>query len=830
MKILALAFQMLRRDLRAGELGLLGMALLLAVASLSSVGFLTDRVAQALNDNATRLLGGDLLISSDHEIEPGIVEEARRRGLQLSRSVLFNSMATSEEGAQMVAVKAVESGFPLRGEVRLSDFAGAAPDAADGPPPEGEAWVDEALLPALQIQPGVAFQLGYLSLRASRQVVFESDRGMGFSSFAPRLLMNIADLPASGLLVEGSRASYRVALAGGRDAVRAFEAWAKPRLARGERIEGLDNARPEIRGNLDRAGRFLRMAAMLAVVLAAVAIGLSARRYLTRHLNGCAVMRCFGASRAQLLGIHLGEFLIFGLSVAALGCFLGYVVQAALGGLVATLVRAELPAPGWSPVLQGLAVGVILMAGFVAPQLLRLTRVAPIRVIRREWDGIAADSLAVWFAGGLALAALMLWIAGEWTLGLIVTGGFAAALGLFALLAWALLALAGRSRHAGAGAAWGLRYGLAALYRRRASSVIQVMALAIGLTAILLLTLISNDLLAGWQAKLPADAPNRFIIGIQPEQRAQVAAYLAAQGLEAELQPMVRGRLVEIAGRPVRGADFADERTRNLAEREFNLSYGARLQAGNQILSGRWYADARVPEFSIEEGIARRLDVKLGDTLVFEIAGQRVSGRVSSVRKLEWDSMRVNFFVTAAPGLLDALPASYITSFHLPPGRAPALRALVAQNPNITVIDVSMLLDQVASLTGRLAQLVRFVFSFALVAGLLVLLAAQRNTHDERGYEVSVLRALGARRAQVRAALLAEFAALGATAAVLAVGAATAIGYLLAEYALELDFRPSLGALGAAGAVAALVIVGFGWLGIRSLLGRSVIEGIRETA
>ncbi|MEN3109776.1 ABC transporter permease [Uliginosibacterium paludis] len=830
MNLLRSALQMLRRDLRAGELGLLGVALLLAVASLASVGFLTDRVGQALEQNATRLLGGDLLISADHELPASLIDELRKRGLAHTRSVTFNSMATSDEAAQMVAVKAVEQGFPLRGEVQLSDFSGAAPRQADRAPAAGEAWVDDALLPALQLKPGQSVQLGYLHLRMTRQVVFESDRGVGFSSFAPRLLMNIADLPASGLLVEGSRARYRLAVAGEREAIKSYEAWATPRLERGERIESLDNARPEIRSNLDRAGRFLRIAAMLAVVLAAVAIGLSARRYLARHLDSCAVMRCFGASRWQLLGMHLGEFLIFGLVVAALGCALAWGVQAALAGLVATLIKSDLPPPGWQPVLQGLAVGVLLTLGFVAPQLLRLARVPPIRVIRREMGELTAGSFLVWMAGALSLAGLMLWIAGEWTLGFAVVGGFAAAPALFALIAWAALGLAGRARSvAPGGQGWGLRYGLAALSRRRASSVIQVVALALGLTAILLLTLISRDLLAGWQAKQPADAPNRFVIGIQPEQRAPIAEFLAGHGIHEALQPMIRGRLVAINQREVRPEDYTEERARNLAEREFNLSYGSTLQQGNRVIAGRWHGDARVPEFSMEQGIGERLGVKLGDEVTFEVGGQRVRGKVSSVRKLDWDSMRVNFFFTGAPGLLDAMPASFITSFHLPPGQASLVRDMAAQWPNITVIDIGMLLEQVATMTDRLSQLVRFVFGFSLLAGLVVLLAAQRNTHDERGYEISVLRALGARSHQVRSALLAEFAVLGVLASLLAVLAATGIGYLLARVVLDLDFQPSLPALLLAGAGASLAIVLFGWLGVRGLTGRTVVEGLRET-
>ena len=400
MNTFLMALRMLRRDLRAGEFALLGIALLIAVASLTSVGFLTDRVRQGLDRDANQLLGGDLLISADHALPASYGERARQIGLTSVQTVIFNSMASTEDGAQLSAVKAVETGYPLRGSLMVAAGMGEEGVEAVGIPQAGEAWVDEQLLTALQLAPGGAFQLGYLNLRVGKVVTFESDRGMGFSSFVPRVMINAADLGPSGLIQEGSRARYRLQLAGERGAVEQYERWVKPRLGRGEQLESIDNARPEIRGNLDRAHRFLRMAAMLSVVLAAVAIGLSARRYLQRHLDGCAVMRCFGAQRGQLLGLYLTEFVVFGLLVAVLGCLMGFAAQAALGQLAASMLRTALPAPGWTPVVHGLLVGVVLMAGFVAPQLLRLTRVPPVRALRREWGGAEPASLGAWGGGG----------------------------------------------------------------------------------------------------------------------------------------------------------------------------------------------------------------------------------------------------------------------------------------------------------------------------------------------------------------------------------------------------------------------------------------------
>lgn len=829
MNTFRLALRMLRRDLRAGEFALLGVALLIAVASLTSVGFLTERVRQGLDRDANQLLGGDLLISADQPLPPSYTEQARQLGLQVVRTALFNSMASTADAAQLTAVKAVEPGYPLRGSLQVAPRMGEPGRDAQGIPQPGEAWVDEQLLTALQLSPGDSFQLGYLTLRVGRVITFESDRGMGFSSFVPRVLIHTADLAPSGLIQEGSRVRYRLQLAGERPTVDRFEEWVRPRLGRGERLESIDNARPEVRGNLDRAHRFLRMAAMLSVVLAAVAIGLSARRYLERHLDGCAVMRCFGAQRAQLLGLYLTEFVLFGLLVAAAGCMVGFGVQAALAGLAASILRSSLPAPGWVPVAHGMLVGVVLMAGFVAPQLLRLARVPPIRVLRREWDGAEPASLGAWLAGAAALAGLMFWIAGEARLGAVVVGGFSLALALFALMAWWLLGLFARARHLGGG--WGLRYGLAALYRRRGSSVVQTVALAVGLTAILLLTLVGQDLLNSWRSRLAPDAPNRFVLNIQPEQREAVLAFLARQNLgETILLPMIRGRLVAINGRPVSARDYVEERAANLVEREFNLSYSSRLQAGNRVVAGRWHGDTREPVFSMEEGLGKTLGVKLGDRVAFEIAGQRVEGAVSSIRKLDWDSMRVNFFFTAAPGLLETYPASFITSFYLPAEHQGVVRDLVAQFPNLTVIDVGAMLAQVESLTRKLVSVVEFVFSFALLAGGIVLLAAQQTTHGERAYEISVLRALGARHRQVRTALLAEFAGLGVMSALLAGAAALAIGYALADQAFNLEFRPAWLPLGLALIASALAIVMVGWLGMRGLLKRTVVEGIRAEA
>jgi putative ABC transport system permease protein len=487
------------------------------------------------------------------------------------------------------------------------------------------------------------------------------------------------------------------------------------------------------------------------------------------------------------------------------------------------------------PILHGLLVGVALVVGFVAPQLLHMTRVPPVRVLRREWGGPESRTLGAWGTGAVVLLGLFLWVAGDIKLGAWVAAGFAGACVVFALLArggLSLLALA-RHRDGGARSTWGLRYGLAAMRRRLSASIVQSVALGLGLMAMLLLGLVSGDLLRGWQHSLRPDAPNQFVLNIQPEQREPLKAFFREHHLpDVDLQPMIRGRLVALRGKPVLAEDYKDERARNLVDREFNLSYSSVMQEGNKIVAGKWHGDAPQsgPVFSMEEGVGKTLGIKLGDQVVFDIGGQRVAGTVGSIRKLDWDSMRVNFFFTAAPGVLEQMPTSWITSFRLPPGRSADINALVAGFPNLTVIDVGAVIAQVQDLTAKLVRVVQFVFSFALIAGSVVLLAALRATHDERMYELAVLRTLGARNPQLRTAMLSEFVVLGVLSVTLATLGALTTGYVLAIKVFDIQYDPDWLALSGYALIAVVGVVVCGWLGVRGLLQRTVVDGLRSAA
>jgi len=826
MNTLKLAFRMMLRDLRAGELHLLGLAILIAVASLTSVGFLADRVGRGLDREANQLLGGDLLLRADHPLPAQFADAARARGLASVGTVLLTSMVSSAERAALAGVKAVDEGYPLRGAVRIAPGPNQADAVAGRVPAPGEIWLDERLFAELGVKLGDTVDLGLVAFRVGGMVTFESDRGANFFSLLPRAIFNSADLAATGLLVEGSRATWRLHVAGSPQAVAAYERWVKDRLGTGERLESLDNARPEVRAALDQAQRFLRLAALLAVILAAVAVGLSARRFMARHLDGCAVMRCLGAGQKLLISLFVGEFVLFGLMAALVGCVLGWLTQFALAGMLAGVVATSLPAPSLLPLAHGLAVGLVLLVGFALPQLMRLGAVPTLRVLRRELGGVAPASGLAWAVGAAALLAIVLWIAGQWRLGLLVAGGFAVALGGFALVARLMLGWAARLRAGGPAGGW--RYGLAALARRMGSSVIQATALGVGLTALLLLTLIRADLLQTWRQTAPPDAPNRFVINIQPDQQDGIRAAFRAAGLpEPALKPMIRGRLSAINGAAVDPTQYEDIRTRRLAEREFNLSYDARLPPGNVVSAGRWHGDDDLPQWSVEEGLAKTFSLKLGDVVRFEVAGMPVEAPITSIRRLKWDSMQVNFFFIGSPGLLKDYPASLITSFYLPPEQHAFSTTLVKAFPNLTVIDIAAVLAQVQAMMDKLIVVVQFVFGFSLVAGLVVLFAAVQATHDEREYELAMLRTLGARNNQVRQALMAEFLALGAVAGMLAGVGASAIGWLLAEQVFRIDYLPGLLPVSAGAALGALGVLAGGWAGVRRLLDRPPLASLR---
>ncbi|MFT4198983.1 MAG: FtsX-like permease family protein [Pseudoxanthomonas sp.] len=831
MNTLKLAWRQLRRDLAAGEIRILLAALVLAVVAVSAVGFVTDRAGRALQQEANRLLGGDAVLRSDTPFAPALRQAAAAPGLRHAEVVQLNSMLRLGQGEQarlqLGELHALGAGYPLRGAFRIADARGE--HAAAAVPAPGTLWLARAGADTLGAKLGDTIGIGDTQLRLAARVVQEPDAAMDYFNLAPRAFLNAADLAASGLVQPGSRIDYRLVVAGGAGAVEGFIRAVKPRLGRGQRLETIGDARPEVRSALDRAGRFLGLAALVAVLLAAVAVAMAARRHSERHLSGVAVMRCLGASQARLVGIHVGELVLLGLLACSAGVAIAWGLQWGVGAWLARALQVDIPPAGAWPALHGYGVGLLVLLAFGAPPVLALRRVPALRVLRRDLDAAEPAAWAVVLAGLGGLAALLWWQAGSPALALAMLLGVAATLAVLALLAGGLVLAvrALRTRLRGP-----LRYGLANVSRRAGSSVAQVAALGLGLMALLLLTFVRTDLLDRWRVSLQADAPNRFIVNVQDEQVQPLREFIAAQGLAPPtLFPMVRARLSSRDGKAVSGADYADERARRLAEREFNLSTAATLRADNQVTAGRFWPargnDGWV-ELSVEEKFARDLGWKLGDRIGFDIAGQPLAGTITSLRKVDWESFKPNFFVLVSPGALTGYPASHVTAVSVPPSRPRFTAALVQAFPNLSVIDIDQVLDQVRRTADQVSTVVQVVFWFALAAGLLVLLAAVSASQDERLLEGAVMRVLGASRAQLRLAQASEFAAIGLLAGLVAAIAAAALAGVVAVRVFDLPWTLDWKLAAAGGGLGVAVTLLAGLFATRRVLAAPPAVTLRE--
>jgi putative ABC transport system permease protein len=763
-RMLKQAFRMTLRDWRAGELRFLLVALVVAVSALSAVGFFVDRMRTALNRDAHQLIGADLLVNADQPIRPEWRREAERRGLILADTVTFPSMAQAGEGdasvAQLASVKAVSKRYPLRGQMRIStnpDDASAALGAhTSAIPAAGTVWVDPNILVSLKAKVGDAIQLGDKRFTITQLIASEPDRGASFANFAPRVMLSMDDLPATHLVDSFARVTYRmqVAAPSNNDLSRVddYEGWLREQIkagsVKGVRIESLENGRPEMRATLDRADRFLSLVALLSAMLAAVAVAMAARRFMQRHLDACAMLRCLGMTQNQVGAMYLVEFALVGLVGSLLGVLVGFAAHYVLLEMVGRMVTTDLPPISPLPAVQGVATGLLLLVGFALPPVLQLRNVPHNRVIRREQAAPQPMALATYGMGIVVFFLLLLWQVGDPKLALITAGGFLGGFAVFALVGWLALYLLRQLRGISTGQGW--RFAITSLQRRPGATVVQIVSLALGLMALLLLTVVRGDLMDAWRLATPPDAPNRFIINIMPDQKDDVARRIASAGVkDVTLYPMIRGRLVAVNSQPITPQTYPSEDARRLADREFNLSTMTAIPQQNEIVAGQWFTDGpRVSEASVEQGIANTLHLKLGDVMRFDIAGQAVDARITSLRKLEWGSMRANFFVIINPSAMANTPQTFMTAFHLPQRGAALANTLTRAYPNLTVVDVSGIIHQLQEVLDQVVTAVEFLFLFTLASGVLVLYAALMGSQAERTREAGLLRALGATRKQ----------------------------------------------------------------------------------
>jgi len=779
-------FRGLQQDLRSKELKWLLVALIISVSAMTSVSFLADRMHRAFEFDARQLLASDLLIATDQPIPKPLIDQAQSLELQIAQTVVFPSMASVGSHSKLASLKAVSPEYPLRGALQIEQTQASTKPAGLA---SGFVYVEPALLTNLHAKLGDSIRLGDRQFVIAGVLARELDRGAGFMNFAPRVMMSLDDLKSTGLIGLGSRVTYRLLLAGSDAQVKAYQQWVSAYIEtenlRGFRIETLENAQPMMRKTLERAEQFLSLVALLTAMIAAVAIALSARRYMVGQADACAALKCFGATRAVILQKQLKTLLSLGIFAAIVGSALGYIVQELLTGLLSNLMIGNLPSISITPVLWSVMFTWVLLFAFAGPPLFGLANISPMRLIRKEFE--LATLATVWVAIlALVTCAILIWIAArDWKIALWVGLSFVGAVLIFSgtarFILWLLTKIQTQSFVA--------RFTITAMGRRSGFAVMQITALGIAIMAILMILLLRQDLLSTWQGNMPVDAPNRFMINIQGDQKAGITQALESGGVsKPEFYPMVRGRLIEINGREISTADYSEENARRLVDREFNLSYTDQLPSGNRVVTGQWIRGSD-PQISMEMGIAKTLKLKLGDQMTFEVAGEKISAPITSLRKLDWGSMRVNFFVIMPPAQLSSLPQSWITSYYQSPNKADLDFDLSQAYPNLTLVDVSASLRQIQDVLNKLSAALGLLFAFTIIAAILVLIAAIAATQDERFRNAALLKAMGASRAMLSQIARMELLMIGLAAGLLAGITAGIAAWALGRYVMEIEFN-----------------------------------------
>ncbi|WP_160154014.1 ABC transporter permease [Microbulbifer sp. ALW1] len=816
-----LPLKLLSRDWRGGELALIATALVLAVSCVTAIAHFSDRLTRAMHIQSQSFLAAERVVQSSKEVPQVWLTKADELGLKQAQTTAFASMLSAGDEFQFASVKAVTAGYPLVGHLEMrANASEESREVQQGPAP-GQVWLEARLLPLMNLAIGDSLQLGDSDFTVAGILDHEPDRGANLFSMGARLMMHQSDLAATNILQPGSRVTYRYLFAGDDAALKQYFDWLKPQLTDHQRVIDLEEGQPRVARTLDRAESFLFLAASLAVLLASVAVGLAARRYGLRHANYVAVMKSLGAGKNKILGIYIGQMTALALIATALGLAIGSLIQSQAVNLLQGFFPVTPPPSGLQPLLVGLATGIACVIGFALPPLFRLAQTDPMQTLRQDWSNPDKREWLGLIPGPLSMLLLIWWLSGS----IAITLALLAGLGLLVAGAAVINRLLVRGRLATLGGSW--RIALGSLQRRAGFNTLLIAAFGTGLLAMLAMYYARTALIDEWQMQLPENAPNHFLVNIAPYELDGVKQKIEGKNLEGtEFYPMVRGRLIAVNGTPVEEREQKDGAIR----RELNLSWTDTLPADNKIVAGKWWNEELNEGVSVEVEVAARLGLNMGDVLRFSIGGLETEATITSLRTLDWNSMRPNFFMLFAPGSLDTFPATYIQSFYLPPEDKLFVNELVKNFPSVSIIELDKILENIRETIGQVAIAVESVLALMLVAGILVLIAGVRASIAERLQEAAVIRTLGGRRQLLINSLMIEFGLLGIAAGLLAAFGTEATLTVLTQKVFDMpfSFHPGLWLLGPL--AGALLVGTAGTLACRSAVSQPPLKVLRELA
>lgn len=827
-QVLALSPRLLWREWRSGELSILLLALVVAIGSHTAIGHFADRVSRGMTINAQHVIGGDLVMSSSRPFDPAVREAAARLDIETASTQRFFTVAGTGEDILLVSVKSVGDSYPLKGSLRVTRELYGAEEAVQSGPGRGEAWVEARVLHALGIELGQEITIGESGFRLSRVLTYEPDRGNNFYSFNPRVMINQADLEETGVIQPGSRVWYRDLFAGDAVQVSRFRAWLEPRLNPGEHIRNLDEDRPALSEALDKAKQYTGLASLVALLLAAVAVANSGRHYSERHYDTSALLRCLGCSQNDILGIYVLQLLLLALAGGILGNLVGWLSQAGLIMVLGSLLPENIPGIGIEPVLSGMFLGFVVLLGFTLPSVLRLRAVPPQRVLRKDLTPLSLSARLV-YGVTLTLIVTLMWIyTGNLVLTLGMTGGSVVVIAVAALGIVGIFRLLARSLPL---IPVQVRAGVRNFLRRRRETVAQTMAFGLTIMAMLVVLMLRTELITTWQETVPEDAPNHFVLNIQVHETEPWAEFTAGREIDAgPLYQVVRGRLIRINGTPVRDHVSKEEREDESINRELNLTWSEELPTDNRLTAGRWWqaGDRGHTRVSVEDELAERLGIAIGDELTFFTGDRNWTAEVVSLRRVKWDNFNPNFYMVFNPGALDALPASWIGSFFLEPERKKLLVDMMRSFPSITLLEVDAVLRQVKTIIGQVILAVESILLFVLVAGFVVTLSAIHTSMNERLQEGALVRTLGAGRGLLHINQWSEFASMGLLAGLIGVLGAELVIAVLYWRIFELEYSPTWWAWALVPPLSALLIGLAGIWSSRRILAQPPIRILRE--